>query len=311
MTTGVLVMAYGTPQGPDDIAAFYTDIRRGHPPSPRQLDDLKRRYNAIGGTSPLAQRTASQLGALRVALDVLSPEEFVVYYGAKHSHPRIEDAVRTMSSDGVSRMVGLVLAPHYSALSVGEYIQRARAKASEVALPSGFVERWGDDPLLIGLLSDRVEKAVSSLGSSAQDHLEVIFTAHSLPARIKDLGDPYEDELRQTADLVARRTGLSHYRIGWQSAGKTTDPWLGPDILELIPSLVDEGAKAVVVCAAGFTSDHLEVLYDLDIEAKGLATSLGVAFARTESLNDDPMLARLLARRVADARDTIIDAKPA
>jgi ferrochelatase len=307
MTTGVLVMAYGTPQSPDDIGAFYTDIRRGHPPSQEQLEDLTRRYDAIGGVSPLAQRTASQVAALGAALESVAPGSFTMYYGAKHSYPKIEDAVVKMANDGMSGVVGLVLAPHYSVHSVGEYIGRAREAALRARLPAAFIERWGDDPLLIGLLANRVEEAKTSLGDAGRDRLEVIFTAHSLPEHINALGDPYEAEIAQTADLVARRLGLSHYRTGWQSAGRTKGPWLGPDILEVIPSLAEKGATAILVCPAGFTSDHLEVLYDLDIAARNLAQSLGVAFERTESLNDDPALATLLAERVLKAQRSGFD----
>jgi len=291
-------MAYGTPRGPDDVASFYTDVRRGRAPSEEQLADLERRYDAIGGVSPLAERTAAQVAAIATALEELAPGRFRTAYGAKHSRPKIEEAVDELAHDGAGHLVGLVLAPHYSALSVGEYVARARERAEGHGMTSAFVERWHDDPVLVQVLAERVHEAVESLGQAASGRLEVLFTAHSLPERILTTGDRYPEELAETARLVAGRLGISAYRIGWQSAGRTPEPWIGPDVLTLLPSLKAEGVEAVVVCPAGFTSDHLEVLYDLDIEARRVAVRLGLAFARTASLNDEPRVAAALARRV-------------
>jgi ferrochelatase len=196
-------------------------------------------------------------------------------------------------------MVGVVLAPHYSVLSVGDYISRAAKAAEALSIRSNFVERWGDDDALIELLADRVTAAIERLGGPERS-TEVVFTAHSLPERILELGDHYADELSTTATLVARRAGVSHFRTGWQSAGRTPEPWLGPDLLPLLSTLAEEGVTDVVVCPAGFTSDHLEVLYDLDIEAAARARELGLGFTRTSSLNDEPKLGALLAHRVVD-----------
>ena len=169
------------------------------------------------------------------------------------------------------------------------------------------MEHWHDDPVLVEVLAERVLEAIASLGRSPGEPpddagLEVCFTAHSLPVRILAEGDPYPSQLERTAGLVAARAGLAHHRVGWQSAGRTPEPWIGPDVLELLRTLAAEGYEAVVVCPAGFTSDHLEVLYDLDVEARRLAEELGVAFARTASLNDEPRVAGALAARVAGAR---------
>jgi len=299
--TGVLVMAYGTPTGPDEVASFYTDVRRGRAPSEEQLADLERRYNAIGGVSPLGERTAAQVAAIGAALEKLAPGRFRTVYGAKHSKPKIEDAVDELARDGVGHLVGLVLAPHYSVLSVGEYVARARDRAERHGMTCAFVERWHDDPVLVQVLAERVHAAVASLGQAAPGRLEVLFTAHSLPERILTMGDRYPEELAETARLVAGRLGISAYRVGWQSAGRTPEPWIGPDVLALLPVLRAEGVEAVVVCPAGFISDHLEVLYDLDIEARRVAEGLGLAFARTDSLNDEPRVAAALARRVLAA----------
>ena len=295
-------MAYGTPSGPDDVLEFYTDVRRGRPPTEEQQRDLERRYHAIGGVSPLRERTEAQVACIQRALDARAPGEFVVFYGAKHSSPKIESQIESIARQGYKRVIGLVLAPHFSALSVGEYIARARSSANEHHLESAFIERWGDDAALVEALAQRLGEAVATLANTTAN-VEVVFSAHSLPERILETGDPYPAELAETARLVASRVGLAHYRTGWQSAGRTPEPWLGPDLLVLLDQLKAEGFDGVVVCPAGFTADHLEVLYDLDIEARARARELGLALTRTRSLNDDPMMGDLLARRVLAERE--------
>jgi len=296
--TGVLVMDYGTPAAPDEVLAYYTDIRRGRPPSAEQLADLVRRYDAIGGVSPLAERTAAQVAAIGDALEVAAPGRFAVVHGSKHTTPRIEDAVDELARSGSERVVGLVLAPHYSALSVGEYIDRARDRADRHGLDAVFLESWHDDPMLVELLAERVRAAIATLAVADGERCELVVSAHSLPARILASGDRYPGELAATARLVAEKAGVASYRTGWQSAGRTPEPWLGPDILELLGILAGEGVDAVVVCPAGFTSDHLEVLYDLDVDARRVAGELGLRFARTASLNAEPRLAASLAATV-------------
>jgi ferrochelatase len=300
---GVLVMAYGTPASPDQIEAFYTDVRRGRPPSPEQLSQLISRYEAIGGTSPLAARTAEQVAGIQAQLDLLAPGSYSCILGTKHSEPKIEKAVAQLATSGVTQFVGLVLAPHYSRGSVGEYVGRATAAADSHAMSATFVEHWHDNSVLIELLSERVGDALASLGpvgerSRDNGELLLLVTAHSLPLRVVAEGDPYADQLRRTAELVAARSGLERWEIGWQSAGRTPEPWLGPDILEKLRQLPSENARAVVVCAAGFTSDHLEVLYDLDIEARRVAEEVNVAFARTASLNEEPRMCAALGELV-------------
>ena len=285
-------MAYGTPASADDVEAYYTHIRRGRPPTPEQLADLQRRYDAIGGVSPLRARTQAQADALQRALG----EGYVVTLGQKHAAPYIEDGVATLLGARVSRIVGLVLAPHYSALSVGEYAERA-AKASTV--PFTMIESWHLEPALLDALAARVSDARAQLPDSAET--ETLFTAHSLPARILESGDPYPEQLRQTAEAVASRAGVTRWRTAWQSAGRTPEPWLGPDILEVIRALPGDGVDAVVVCPAGFTSDHLEVLYDVDVEAHRVADEVGVALARTASINDESAVMNALADLVRAA----------
>ena len=300
---GVVVMAYGTPSSPGQIEAFYTDVRRGRPPSAAQLADLTGRYEAIGGVSPLSRRTAAQVAGIQRQLDLRFPGRYLCTVGNKHSDPRIEDAVEDLAGQGVRDFVGLVLAPHYSRGSVGEYVSRATARADDLGMSAAFVEHWHDHPVLVELLAERVIHALESLGTAATDALAhdgllLLVTAHSLPVRVVADGDPYADQLRRSGELVAAASGLGRWEVGWQSAGRTPEPWLGPDILDRLRALPSEAISAVVVCPAGFTSDHLEILYDLDIEASRVAAETGVAFARTASLNADPRMCAGLAELV-------------
>jgi ferrochelatase len=300
-TTAVLLMAYGTPRHPDEIEAYYTDIRRGRPPTPEALADLVARYDAIGGISPLARLTEAQRDALQSALDERAPDTYRVDLGLKHADPKIEEATEALLADGVERIIGLVLAPHYSSYSIGQYLGRARVIAEPAGVPVGGVESWATEPAFIEFISADLERRLASVPAGSR----VLFTAHSLPQRIIDGGDPYPDELRATAVAVADRLGLEEGRdwsIAWQSAGRTPEPWIGPDILEVIDSLAEEGSvPGVVVSAVGFVADHLEVLYDLDIEAADRAASHGLAFARTACVNDDATVMGALADRVISA----------
>lgn len=297
---GVLVMAYGTPSSPEEIESFYTDVRRGRPPEPGQLAELERRYRAIGGTSQLAARTAEQVAGIEAALAAIGDRPYACRYGAKHSRPKIEEAVEELASLGARSLTGIVLAPHYSKGSVGEYLERAGARAAELGLPAAFVEDWHDDESLVSLLGERVVDSLGELGAvPGTDAVEVLFTAHSLPLRIIESGDGYDARLADTARLVAGAVGLERWRTCWQSAGRTPEPWIGPDLLSVLRALPSEGVEAVVVCPAGFTSDHLEVNYDLDVEARRVALEVGLGFARTASLNAEPRLCAALARLVA------------
>ena len=307
---GVLVMAYGTPASPAQVEAFYTDVRRGQPPSEEQLADLVRRYEAIGGVSPLSRRTGEQVAGIQRQLELRFPGRYVSTLGNKHADPRIEDALESLAGQGVREVVGLVLAPHYSRASVGEYLARAAERAKALGISAAFVEHWHDNPVLIELLADRVRAAVESLGAEGQvardsGELLLLVTAHSLPIRVVRDGDPYEDQLRRTGELVASASGLARWDVGWQSAGRTPEPWIGPDILDRLRALPAERVRAVVVCPAGFTSDHLEILYDLDIEARRVAAETGVAFARTASLNAEPTMCAALADLVVRCSETV------
>ena len=296
--TAVLLMAYGTPNTPAEIEPYYTDIRRGRAPTPEQLADLISRYDAIGGISPLAARTLAQCDALQVSLDALAPGEYEVVLGLKHAEPKIETTVNDLAARGFSQIIGLVLAPHYSSYSIGQYMDRTRAAAEPHGITVSGIDSWAREPAFISFLAQDVRQRLASMPANTK----VLFTAHSLPQRIIDGGDPYPDELRATAEAVAAEAGLaswSSWSIAWQSAGRTPEPWIGPDILNVIDDLAaSEAASGVLVCACGFVADHLEILFDLDIEASQHANSKGLAFARTTCVNDDADIMNALAQRV-------------
>jgi ferrochelatase len=295
---GVLVMAHGTPASSAEIAPFYTRIRHGRPPTEEQLADLTRRYDAIGGLSPLNERTAAQVDGIRHALEARAPGAFVVAYGAKHADPPIEQAAAELVAGGIRGVVGLVLTPHGSSMGSGEYLERAR-RAVEESVPFVEVPPWYRQPALVALLARRVRDAVDQVEGRP---VRVVFTAHSLPARVVEQGDTYPAQLEESARLVAEAAGVPDWSVAWQSAGRTPEPWLGPDVNEVIATLgEDDAVGAVVVCPIGFVSDHLEVLYDLDVEAQAGAARAGLGFARTTSLNDDAAFLAVLADAVIAA----------
>jgi ferrochelatase len=297
---GVAVMAYGTPASPADVEAYYTHIRRGNAPTPEQLADLTRRYDAIGGISPLAERTRAQCVAIQTALDERAPGRCRVELGQKHAAPFIEDAVTTLAEAGVTAIVGLVLAPHFSRFSVGQYQERLAEAAQARGVPTAGIESWHGEPAYVEFLTRAVREARATL----PERTKVLFTAHSLPERVL-VDDPYPDQLRASASAVAEAADLDRWAgwsLCWQSAGRTPEPWRGPDILEVIRDLAATGrADGVLVCPQGFVSDHLEVVYDLDIEARQAAHDVGLSFARTRVLNDDPVVLGALADRVLAA----------
>ena len=294
-------MAYGTPRSTEEILPYYTDIRRGRVPTPEQLADLTARYDAIGGISPLAARTEAQRDALQHALDTEAPGEYHVQLGLKHAHPMIEESVNDLAQQGFTTIIALVLAPHYSSYSIGQYVGRA----TEAALPHGItvigIDSWATEPAFIRFIANDMKQKRSNMPARTR----VLFTAHSLPQRIIDGGDPYPQELHATATAVAKQLNMNEgddWGIAWQSAGRTPEPWIGPDILAVLHEIADtKSADGVVVSACGFVADHLEVLYDLDIEAQHLADKLGLAFARTACVNDDAEVMTALAHRVINA----------
>jgi protoporphyrin/coproporphyrin ferrochelatase len=317
---GVLVMAYGTASGPDDVERYYTDIRGGRAPAPDHLRELRDRYAAIGNVFPLLDTTRAQAAGL---VDRLSDEgtAYRAYLGMKHSAPSIPEAVARMREDGIERAVGIVMAPHWSGMSVETYVERVRAALDELwGGPSfSFVRSYHAHPSFVKFLAARVSDALERLTPTDRAGAMVLFTAHSLPTRVMDDGSlrcktcdcadscRYRDGLQETADLVAHTIGLERYGIAWQSAGRTTDPWWGPPVEESILESAALGHRAVVVCSAGFVADHLEILYDLDIEAKAVAEGAGIRFVRTTMPNADAdyldVLAEVVRDHLAEARE--------
>ena len=284
MSAAVILMAYGSPARLEDVPAYLADIREGRPASEEAVEELTERYRRIGGRSPLDEITAAQRAALERELGL------PVYFGMKHWRPRIAEAVEAALEAGAETIVAVVLAPHYSRLSIAGYrdrLKQALADRAELV----FVESWHDHGPFIDVLADRVR--------GFDGH--VVFTAHSLPERILAAGDPYRDQLLTTSRLVAERAGISSWSFAFQSASATGEPWLGPDILEELDTLAANGVRRVLVCPVGFVSDHLEILWDLDVEAREKAARLGLEFERIDSLNDDPEFVRALAGLVRKA----------
>ena len=286
MKAAVVLMAYGSPERLADVPAYYADIRGGRPIAPENLADLVERYRQLGieDSSPLNAITEATRAELEKELGL------PVYSGMKHWTPRIADAADQALSKGADEIVGLVLAPHYSAMSIAGYRTQLEAALAN-RVPLHVVESWHDEPGFIELLAERVR------GSDAH----VVFTAHSLPARIIAAGDPYKDQLLETARLVAETAGLTEWSFSFQSESPTGEPWLGPDILDHLEALHRQRVESVLVCPVGFVSDHLEIRWDLDVEAKEKAAELGMQLTRIEMPNADPKFIRTLARIVERA----------
>jgi protoporphyrin/coproporphyrin ferrochelatase len=285
---GLLVMAYGTPYSEEDIERYYTHIRRGRKPSQELLDDLTNRYKAIGGISPLAKITEEQACKLKDYLNQAQNEiEFSVYIGLKHIEPFIEDAVKKMHEDGIKEAVSLVLAPHFSTFSVKSYNERAKDAAASLGdLKITSIESWYDEPKFIDYWAKKIKAIYEQMPQEEKKEAMLIVSAHSLPEKILKTGDPYPHQLQETADLIAKNAGVENYAVGWQSAGNTPEPWLGPDVQDLTRSLFKEHHyKAFVYAPVGFVCEHLEVLYDNDIECKAVTDQVEAKYYRAEMPN--------------------------
>jgi len=290
-TMGLLVMAYGTPYSEDDIERYYTHIRRGRKPSEEALQDLKDRYKAIGGISPLARITEDQANGLCNRLNELQDDiEFKMYLGLKHIEPFVEDGVEEMKKDGIEEAISIVLAPHFSTFSVKSYNGRAKETADKLGIKLTSVESWYTEPKFIQFWSEKVSAAFAEMSEQERAKSCLIVSAHSLPEKIIANGDPYPDQLKETADLIAQAAGVENYEIGWQSAGQTPEPWIGPDVQDLTRELHEEkGYNSFVYTPVGFITDHLEVLYDNDYECKVVCDEIGAAYRRPEMPNVDPL----------------------
>lgn len=293
----LLVMHYGTPASIEEVEPYYTHIRHGRPPSPEQLDDLVGRYRAIGGPSPLTHISEDQAKLIQKGLSKRGVQA-ALYIGTKHAPPFISDVVERMEADGIEEAVGVVLAPHFSTFSIAEYKKYAMTARDNHSphMKFALLERWGTLPAFIEGLADRVKEQMQ--GWDPAETL-VIFSAHSLPMRALASGDPYPDELMETSKLVAERLGIPRWTFGYQSAGSTGEPWLGPDILEVLERQAAGKVKHVISCTVGFVSDHLEVLYDLGIEARDKAAELGLDFRVASVINADEKVMDALAAELA------------
>ncbi|EAF2801251.1 ferrochelatase [Listeria monocytogenes] len=294
---GLLVMAYGTPYKDEDIERYYTDIRHGHKPSEEMIADLRGRYHAIGGLSPLAKITEAQAYGLEKALNDSQDEvEFKAYIGLKHIEPFIEDAVEAMHKDGIEEAISIVLAPHYSSFSVEAYNKRAKDAADKLGGPSiKAINDWYKQPKFIQMWADRINETAKQIPADELLDTVLIVSAHSLPEKIKQHNDPYPDQLQETADFIFEKVVVPHYALGWQSEGKTGEPWLGPDVQDLTRELYDqEKYKHFIYTPVGFVAEHLEVLYDNDYECKVVTDEVGAAYHRPPMPNADPEFLEVL-----------------
>jgi protoporphyrin/coproporphyrin ferrochelatase len=295
---GLLVMAYGTPYKEEDIERYYTHIRHGRKPSEELLEDLKQRYKAIGGISPLAKITLEQAKQLEKRLnDIQDDIEFQMYLGLKHIEPFVEDAVRQMHEDGIKEAVSIVLAPHFSTFSIQSYNERAKAEAEKLGGPVIYtIDSWHDEPKFVDYWVEKVKEVYASMTEEEREKAVLIVSAHSLPEKIIAAGDPYPQQLAETAKQIAEKAGVKHYAVGWQSAGNTPEPWLGPDVQDLTRQLHQEkGYTSFVYVPVGFVADHLEVLYDNDIECKQVTEEIGANYYRPEMPNANPKFIDALA----------------
>ncbi|MFD1037683.1 ferrochelatase [Virgibacillus byunsanensis] len=302
-TIGLLVMAYGTPYKEEDIERYYTHIRHGRKPAEDALQDLKDRYKAIGGISPLAKITEQQTKAIEDTLNASQDEyEFKAYIGLKHIEPFIEDAVEQMAKDGVEKAISLVLAPHYSTFSVKSYNQRAIDEAEKFGVTSiSSVESWYDEPGFVQFWADQINDVYGQMSAEEREEAVLVVSAHSLPEKILQDGDPYPKQLEETARLISEKTGIENYELGWQSEGNTPDPWLGPDVQDLTRDLFEQkGYRTFVYAPVGFIADHLEVLFDNDYECKVVCDEIGANYYRPEMPNVHPQFIDTLANVVLE-----------
>ena len=301
---GVLFMAYGGPESLDEIPGYLSDIRHGRPTTKAVLDEITNNYRMIGGKSPIMGLTQAQVdGAMAHLNPEGEPPRFRAYLGMRHWAPWIEETVGQMLDDGIERAVAIVLAPHFSSMSIAKY--QAKVKAG-LELYRGdidvtYVDAYFDADLLIEAFAARVREGIEQFPEDERDDVHVVLSAHSLPVRILKMGDPYQDQLWTTARLIAQRAGLREDQWSWsyQSEGRSPEPWLGPQLEDHVPALQDErGVDKVVSLAIGFVSDHVEILFDIDIEAQKAAKERGMTLVRPPSLNDDPRFTRLIAELV-------------
>jgi ferrochelatase len=290
----VLIMAYGGPGSIAEVEPYLNDIRGGRATRPELVEEIRARYARIGGRSPILELTRAQAAAVGRELG----PRFRAYVGMRHWHPYIKDTVAEIRAAGHRRVIGVVMAPHYSSLSVGAY-EKKLLEATQATLEPALVRNWWENAHFLDAVADRVTQALQRFPRPRD--VQVVFTAHSLPQRIRETGDPYSDELTASARAVAQRLRLAEWLLAYQSAGATPEPWLGPDVGDVMTDLAKRGTHAILLVPIGFVCDHVEILYDLDVEAQALARRLGVQLERTASLNDDAGLVAAVAEVVRTA----------
>lgn len=308
-TMGVLLMAYGSPDSTEDIEPYYTHIRHGRTPSPELLAELQARYRLVGGRTPLSDISEATRAQLEQRLNAESVNRYRVILGMKHWHPYIEQAVRAMAGEGIRQAVGLILAPHYSTRSVAEYygyVEQAQQKLG-TAIEVERIDQWHLFPPFLEAVRRRIDTELQQFPPDSD--VTVVFTAHSLPEKILQSGDPYPRQLLETSEALARSIGNHRWSFSYQSAGRTSEPWLGPNLVETVHRLASEGVTNILVASIGFVSDHLEILYDIDYEAQEAARAEGITLRRTEMLNASPDfvegLVALVRERVGDVEDAV------
>jgi ferrochelatase len=290
---GMLVMAYGGPNNLEEVEPYLLDVRGYRPTSPEIIHEVRERYREIGGRSPILEQTQAQAHALENALNT-NGSTFKAFVGMRHWHPYIKDVLAEMQERGIERAVGIVMAPHYSRMSIGAYYQRLEEANSPIEFAR--IENWHLEPGYIQALASRVYDALERFPDEVRREVPVIFTAHSLPEKILEWNDPYPLQLRETVSAVMEQRGSQPYEFAYQSAAISTIPWLGPDAGEVIKRLVSEGRKHILLCPIGFVCEHVEILYDIDIVYRNLANSLGVHLERIEMLNTAPPMIEGLAQ---------------
>jgi protoporphyrin/coproporphyrin ferrochelatase len=315
MKQAVLLMAYGGPGSLDDVEPYLLDIRGGRPTSAELVAEIRERYALIGGRSPLLEITRAQANALEQCLNRLSPskegaQNYRVYVGMRHWSPYIRQTVAQIAADGYQTGIALCMAPHASKMSSGAYRQKLSEALGEQKAPltMDFIESWHDQPFLIQALAKKVQSAVEQFPVENRPEIHYLFTAHSLPASLQEQGDPYANQLQQTAGLLVEELKLlpEQWSFGYQSAGAAPGAWLGPSIEDILPQFAELGLKNVLVTPVGFMADHVEILYDLDIEAQEIARAQGIRMVRSESLNASPDFIEGLAKFILERSNSPI-----
>jgi len=298
---GVLLMAYGAAGSLDEIEPYLMDIRGGRPTSPQLVEEVKHRYQLMGGKSPLLEITKQQADALEKILNQGQPR-FKTYIGMRHWHPYIKDTVATMAADDLQEMVALCLTPYYSKMSVGAYYQKLDDAVAAAGAPFKIrrIESWNDHPKLIEAIAEKVARALERFPSDIRKKVPLLFSAHSLPERILAEKDPYPQELHETIELVMKKIGPYAWRFAYQSKGRTPEPWLGPDVADIINELHGQGHRHLLMAPIGFISDHMETLYDVDVMYREQCRSKGIQLERAESLNASPAFIEALAAVVRE-----------